>query len=124
MFFKINGTIFCIYAFAESYTEEKKPRFISDNDNFTLILPNLNYDVEKARATKGPQTGHKQGPEIIDRKAHILDLIALNPKISRAKISVQLGLTEKQVRIALEQLVAEGKVKREGADRGGQWIVL
>ena len=42
----------------------------------------------------------------------------------RAKISVQLGLTVKQVRIALEQLVAEGKVKREGADRGGQWIVL
>ena len=112
------------YAFAESYTEEKKPRFISDNDNFTLILPNLNYDVEKARATKGPQKDHKQGPEIIDRKAHILDLIALNPKISRSKISVQLGLTEKQVRIALEQLVAEGKVKREGADRGGQWIVL
>ena len=73
---------------------------------------------------QGPQKGHKQGPEIIDRKAHILDLIALNPKISRSKISVQLGLTEKQVRTALEQLVVEGKVKREGADRGGRWIVL
>lgn len=112
------------YAFAESYTDEKKPRFISDSDNFTLILPNLNYDAQKARSRKGPEKVQKQGPEIIDRKTLILDLIASNSKISRAKISAQLGLTDKQVRTALDQLVAEGKIKHEGADRGGQWIIL
>ena len=72
----------------------------------------------------GPEWVQKQGPEIIDRKTLILDLIASNPKISRAKISAQLGLTDKQVRTTLDQLVAEGKIKHEGADRGGQWIIL
>lgn len=112
------------YAFAESYADEKKPRFISNNDNFTLILPNLNYDAEKARPRKGPEKVQKQGPEIIDRKTLILDLIASNSKISRAKMSAQLGLTDKQVRTVLDQLVDEGKIKHEGPDRGGQWIIL
>ncbi len=112
------------YAFAEGYTEKKTPRFNSDNDNFTLILPNLNYNGKNARSRKGPEKVQKQGPETVDRKSAILQLIASNPKISRAKISAQLGLTDKQVRITLDQLVADKKIKHDGPDRGGQWIIL
>ncbi len=112
------------YAFAEGYTEKKTPRFNSDNDNFTLILPNLNYNGKNARSRKGPEKVQKQGPETVDRKSAILQLIASNPKISRAKISAQLGLTDKQVRITLDQLVADKRIKHDGPDRGGQWIIL
>lgn len=45
------------YAFAENYTENKKPLFISDNDNFTLILPNLNYDGKTKKSIAGPDHG-------------------------------------------------------------------
>lgn len=44
------------YAFAENYIEDKKPRFISDNDNFTLILPNLNYNTKTKKSIIGPET--------------------------------------------------------------------
>ena len=46
------------YAFAEGYTDEKKPRFIFNNDNFTLILSNQNYKVGKNTSStrNGTQT--------------------------------------------------------------------
>lgn len=73
---------------------------------------------------KNPSKGQKQGPEITNRKTSILNLITSNPKISRAKMSIQLGLTDKQVRTTLNQLVEEGNIKHEGPDHGGQWIIL
>lgn len=112
------------YAFAENFIEDKKPRFISDNDNFTLILPNLNYNTKTKKSIIGPEKGQKQGPEITNRKTSILNLITSNPKISRAKMSTQLGLTDKQVRTALNKLIEEGNIKHEGPDHGGQWIIL
>lgn len=39
-------------------------------------------------------------------------------------MSTQLGLTDKQVRTALNKLIEEGNIKHEGPDHGGQWIIL
>ncbi len=119
------------YAFAEGYTEKKTPRFKSDNDNFTLILPNLNYNPEKGQK-KGPENkGQKKGPEkravrqeIIQRVNDVLDIIKNEPTISRVKIAEQMGISEKKVRVAIEHLIAEKIIVHDGPDKGGKWIIL
>ncbi len=119
------------YAFAEGYTERKTPRFNSDNDNFTLILPNLNYNPEKGQK-KGPENkGQKKGPEkrsvrqeIIQRANDVLDIIKNEPTISRVKIAEKMDISEKKVRVAIEHLIAEKIIVHDGPDKGGKWIIL
>ena len=39
------GKILSGYEFQKNYTENKRPSFRSDRYQFTVIMPNLNYDV-------------------------------------------------------------------------------
>jgi predicted HTH transcriptional regulator len=53
----------------------------------------------------------------------ILEIIKSNSKISRSEMVKQLNLTEGSLRHHLEQLKNEGTIIREGADKGGKWII-
>lgn len=61
---------------------------------------------------------------IAEQKVQIINLITAQPSISRSEISKKLGLHVSSVRRRLDCLVAEGKIRRVGADFGGYWEVL
>ena len=112
------------YAFAESYTEEKKPRFISDNDNFTLILPNLNYKIGKriSGTRNGTQGGTRNGTQTDRTKMieMIIDLISTNNKISRAEISEQLNVSVR----TLQRIINDcDRINFVGKGKNGHWII-
>ncbi len=54
----------------------------------------------------------------------ILQLLKVHPEYSARKLSESIGITEKGVEKQLARLKAEGRIKREGPDKGGEWIVL
>lgn len=111
------------YAFAEGYTDEKKPCFVSDSDNFTLILPNLNYDAAKG-AKKGTNIGTKKSTKVDERTDAVLKIIKKNPSISQRQLAEELGITRKMVMATLNRLVETQKIKREGSVTHGKWIIL
>jgi len=53
----------------------------------------------------------------------VLRLIHETPTIPRAEIASRLGITEAQVRTALDILKRSGTIHREGSDKGGRWVI-
>ena len=64
----------------------------------------------------------RKRPETI--KDLILEIIKLNAQISRSEMAKQLNITEGSLRHHLEQLKNAGIINREGADKGGKWIII
>ncbi len=53
----------------------------------------------------------------------IIDLIKINPQITRKELSKEIGMSEDGIKYNLNKLVREGKLKRIGPDKGGHWEV-
>ena len=54
----------------------------------------------------------------------IMGIIRSNAQISRSEMAKQLSITEGSLRHHLEQLKNAGVISREGADKGGKWLVI
>ena len=54
----------------------------------------------------------------------ILQLLKAHPEYSAKKLADAIGITEKGIEKQLAKLKAEGLIRREGPDKGGEWIVL
>ena len=52
----------------------------------------------------------------------LLDIIKINPSISRDELSKQLNISVRQVRKIIDQLRSDGVLTREGGD-AGRWII-
>ena len=53
----------------------------------------------------------------------ILTLLRVHPEYSAKKLAEEIGVTEKAIEKQLSKLKAEGRIRREGPDKGGSWIV-
>lgn len=53
----------------------------------------------------------------------LIELIKKNSSISRATLSKQLKISERQVRKIIEQLRNSGQLTREGGDYNGKWVI-
>ena len=103
-------------------------------DRTTLILP-LTKMIEDISETeqdilpKSPEKSPKKSPEtkaeeLEARKELVLNLIKSTPSLSKSAMARELGITDRQVRTALEQLKTAGKIHYEGPGRGGQWVII
>lgn len=68
--------------------------------------------------SKGKQ---KQKEETIGDK--LLMLLRKNGKLSAKSLSLELGISERQVQRILKELKVSGMIERAGANRNGTWIV-
>ena len=57
-------------------------------------------------------------------RERILELLKTHPEYSAKKLAAEIGITEKAVEKHLSNLKAEGRLKRNGPDKGGEWVVL
>ncbi len=103
-------------------------QFGNGEPNRTVVTLPL---VEKDQAffEKQPEKQPKKQPErkkhneISQRADAILVLLQDHPSISRMSIAEKTGLSNAQVRIALDTLRKDGKIHREGSARNGKWVV-
>lgn len=54
----------------------------------------------------------------------IIQLLKTHPDYSARKLAESIGITPKAIEKQLAKLKADGSIKREGPDKGGQWVVL
>lgn len=99
------------YAFQINYTEEKKPYFRSDRYQFTVIMPNLNYNV-----TQDVTQDVTQG----DVYTLILEMIKRNNKISEKQLAEKLGISIRTVRRKIKEM---DNIEYIGHGYSGYWKI-
>ena len=75
--------------------------------------------TENTQKTHGKYTENTQKTEEL-----ILQLLKENTTISRTQIAMQLNITESQVIHYIRVLKKQNIIQREGADKGGKWIII
>jgi ATP-dependent DNA helicase RecG len=70
------------------------------------------------------KTTPKNYPENEKTTPKILILLSDNPKISTQELADIIGLTYDGIKWQLNKLKSQGIIRREGANKGGKWIIL
>ena len=94
------GKIIGGYEFQINYDESKKPSFRSDRYQFTVVMPNLNYNVPQDVPQNVPQKKESNPLEI-----QILNMIKKDNKISTEKMAMTLGISSKTVKRHIKDIV-------------------
>lgn len=90
----------------------KTPEFYQEED-FRVVIWRADELQDDPKRPKGD-------PKEVE---NLIKLIRNNPSISRAELSRQLSISERQVRNILDQLRAEERLIRKGGTTG-KWIII
>lgn len=107
------------YAFQINYTEEKKPYFRSDRYQFTVIMPNLNYNGTQDGTQDVTQDGTQDGTQD-DVYTLILEMIKRNNKISAKQLAEKLGISIRTVRRKIKEM---DNIEYIGHGYSGYWKI-
>ena len=107
------------YAFQINYTEEKKPYFRSDRYQFTVIMPNLNYNGTQDVTQDGTQDVTQDGTQD-DVYTLILEIIKRNNKISAKQLAEKLGISIRTVRRKIKEM---DNIEYIGHGYSGYWKI-
>ena len=130
----------------EHLTNYHAPEFNSNSSEFHVTLWNLNYVEEKEREflkgpneflkekeefLKGPNEFLKEKEEILKDekeflkvKRMIYKMVSTNPQITVAKMSVTIGLSDRQVRKYIKKMTDLNLIIREGGRKNGSWKII
>ena len=123
----------------EHLTTYHAPEFNSNSSEFHVTLWNLNYVEEeeseflkeKKEFLKGPDEflkGKKEflkdEKEFLKVKRMIYKMVSTNPQITVAKMSVTIGLSDRQVRKYIKKMTDLNLIIREGGRKNGSWKII
>ena len=115
------------------------PEFNSNSSEFHVTLWNLNYVEEeeseflkeKKEFLKGPDEflkGKKEflkdEKEFLRVKRMIYKMVSTNPQITVARMSVTIGLSDRQVRKYIKKMTDLNLIIREGGRKNGSWKII
>ena len=122
------GKIIGGYEFQINYDESKKPTFRSDRYQFTVVMPNLNYNVPRSGTQDGTQDVPRNVPRNVPRKnrdnpldIQILNMIKKDNKVSTEKMAMALGISSKTVKRHIKDL---GIIQFVGRGCNGHWEII
>ena len=123
----------------EHLTTYHAPEFNSNSSEFHVTLWNLNYVEEeeseflkeKKEFLKGPDEflkGKKEflkdEKEFLRVKRMIYKMVSTNPQITVARMSVTIGLSDRQVRKYIKKMTDLNLIIREGGRKSGSWKII
>lgn len=116
----------------EHLTTYHAPEFNSNSSEFHVTLWNLNYVEEeeseflkeKKEFLKGPNEFLKDEKEFLKVKRMIYKMVSTNPQITVAKMSVTIGLSDRQVRKYIKKMTDLNLIIREGGRKNGSWKII
>ena len=125
------GKIINGYESQINYNDDKKPTFRSDRYQFTVIMPNLNYNVLQVGTHDGTQVGTHDGTQVgtqvgthdnIDKKLElqILELIQQNNNISTEKMAIILNSSVRTIKRRIKQM---NNIRYIGSGSNGHWEI-
>ena len=103
----------------DGYKDELKPVFKSTPTQFQTII----YATSGA-SNVGENVGEMSEREITDRQQHILNLIKEYPTITAKQMSERLSVTQRTIEREIAILKKKNRLKRNGNDYDGEWIIL
>ena len=103
----------------DGYKDELKPVFKSTPTQFQTII----YATSGA-SNVGENVGEMPEREITDRQQHILNLIKEYPTITAKQMSERLSVTQRTIERDIAILKKKNRLKRNGNDYDGEWIIL
>lgn len=118
------GKIIGGYEFQINYDESKKPTFRSDRYQFTVVMPNLNYNVPQDVPRNGTQdvsldVPRKNRDNPLD--IQILNMIKKDNKVSTEKMAMALGISSKTVKRHIKDLDI---IQFVGRGCNGHWEII
>ena len=124
------GKILSGYEAQINYDERKKPSFRSDRYQFTVVMPNLNYNaktgINNMDDAKVDANDAKVDANDIKNKQvsnQLLELMKDNSKITQSELADSLGISRRTVQRITEELVKNNKIVRVGSKRAGHWKI-
>ena len=81
------------------------------------------WDIEQDVSGTRPEKRPDGQARIAERANQVLDVLVNDPSISRPAICEKLGLSDRQVRTAIDYLKKNKRIHREGPAKGGKWII-
>lgn len=109
------GKIIGGYEFQINYDESKKPSFRSDRYQFTVVMPNLNYNVTQDVTQNVTQDVTKD-----DIDAKIVKMIKYNNKISTEKMALELNVSSRTIKRHIKEM---GNLRYVGSGFSGHWEI-
>ncbi len=100
------------YEFQINYDESKRPRFRSDRYQFTVVMPNLNYN--------DPQDDPQDDPQE-NLESQIIKLIRQNNKITTKQIAIALCVSVSTVKRRIKNMKS---VTYIGHGYSGHWEII
>ncbi len=82
------------------------------------MIKTISSDIEAYLKSTGESREKKQ-----TSREKILSILQTHPEYSARKLADEIGISAKAIEKHLAILKAEGRLKREGPDKGGRWIV-
>lgn len=109
------GKIISGYEFQINYSESKRPTFRSDRYQFTVVMPNLNYNVTQDVTQDVTQEVTQDNLDI-----QIIELIRKNSNISTEKIAMALGVSTRTIKRHIKEM---DNVCYVGRGFSGHWEI-
>ena len=106
------GKIIGGYEYQINYDESKKPTFRSDRYQFTVIMPNLNYNVTQDVT---------QDVNSNDLDTQIINLIKIDGKVSTEQMSKILEVSTRTIKRHIKEM---NNIKYIGSGYSGHWEIL
>ncbi|MCR5364050.1 MAG: Fic family protein [Bacteroidales bacterium] len=82
------------------------------------MIKTISSDIEAYLKSTGESGEKKQ-----TSREKILSILQTHPEYSAMKLADEIGISAKAIEKQLSKLKADGRLKREGPDKGGRWIV-
>ena len=106
--------------FRSTMTKVKSRLFRSDRYQFTVVMPNLNYNVPQDVPRNVPRNV-PQKKESNPLEIQILNMIKKDNKISTEKMAMTLGISSKTVKRHIKDI---GIVRFVGRGSNGHWEII
>lgn len=117
------GKIIGGYEFQINYDESKKPSFRSDRYQFTVVMPNLNYNISQnvtQDVTQNVTQNVTQDVTQDDIDAKIVKMIKFNNKISTEKMALELNVSARTIKRHIKEM---GNLRYVGSGFSGHWEI-
>ena len=106
------------YEHAANYQPELAPKFSSNQVEFVVMLPNLNYKASNSEALN-----EALNEALSDKQKMLLEILCDNPTITQKEIIAKTSFSRSTVQRAIKELTEMGQLERVGSKKNGSWIV-
>lgn len=88
-----------------------------------MLISTVTYPLSSTKDSRDAGENNDENGEIEKQstRERLIALIKENPRITRASLSEQLGISSSNVQFHIERLKSEGIIQRVGSPRNGHW---